>query len=192
MRKQSKKNRRIAKVSARYAFIVSFLMAAVVGVSTAQAHGPTRQKVTQTVEINAKAADVWAVVGDFQNVSWRPDVEKSSGQGGGAVGAKRTLTFKSGGALDQAVTKLKDGQMIFYENTTTDVKALPVTNYSARITLDEKDGKTTVSWRAAFYRGYPNNDPPPELSDEAAKKAVTEVLTNGLASLKAAIEGSGS
>lgn len=51
--------------------------------------------------------------------------------------------------------------------------------------------KSTVEWKGAFYRGYVNNDPPPELSDEAAVKAVTGVYKDGLAALKKKIEGGG-
>ena len=36
-----------------------------------------------------------------------------------------------------------------------------------------------------------NNDPPPELNDEAAKKAVTDVYRSGLDGLKKKIEAGG-
>ena len=39
-----------------------------------------------------------------------------------------------------------------------------------------------------LYRGYPNNDPPPEFNDEAAIKAVGEVYRAGLEGLKKKIE----
>ena len=45
-----------------------------------------------------------------------------------------------------------------------------------------------VEWRGAFYRGYPNNDPPPEQNDEAALKAVTGVYRSGLGNLKKMME----
>jgi YVTN family beta-propeller protein len=35
-------------------------------VGTASAHGPTRQKVRESIEINAPPAKVWAVIGNFQ------------------------------------------------------------------------------------------------------------------------------
>ncbi len=53
----------------------------------------------------------------------------------------------------------------------------------------EGDDKSIVEWKGAFYRGYPNNDPPPELSDEAAVKAVTGVYKAGLEALKKKLEG---
>ena len=49
-------------------------------------------------------------------------------------------------------------------------------------------GGSTVEWRAAFYRGYMLNDPPPELNDAASVKAVTGVLRAGLDHLKAIAE----
>ena len=61
---------------------------------------------------------------------------------------------------------------------------LPVTNYSSHLTVIPKDdGTATVEWRGAFYRGYPNNDPPEDLNDEAAIKAVTGVYQAGLDAL---------
>jgi len=39
-----------------------------------------------------------------------------------------------------------------------------------------------------FCRGYPNNDPPPELNDEAAVTAVTGLYKAGLEGLKELIE----
>jgi hypothetical protein len=46
-----------------------------------------------------------------------------------------------------------------------------------------------VEWKGAFYRGYMNNDPPPELSDEAAQKAVAAFQKEGLDALKTKLEG---
>ena len=69
------------------------------------------------------------------------------------------------------------------------MKVLPVTNYSSSITVSGEGGKSVVEWRGAFYRGFMNNDPPPELSDEAAIKAVTGVYRGGLEALKAKAEG---
>ena len=48
----------------------------------ALAHGPSRQKVTESIEINAPVDKVWAVVGNFQDMSWLPIVAKTEGTGG--------------------------------------------------------------------------------------------------------------
>ena len=75
------------------------------------------------------------------------------------------------------------------EITKVDVKVLPVNDYSAHITVTADGDKSTVEWKGAFYRGYMLNDPPPELSDEVALKAVTGLYRDGLAALKKKIEG---
>jgi len=76
-----------------------------------------------------------------------------------------------------------------YRIDKVDVKVLPVNNYSSTIAVfPAEGGKSTVEWRGVFYRGYPNNDPPPELNDEAALKAVGKVYRAGLESLKKKVE----
>ena len=65
-----------------------------------------------------------------------------------------------------------------------------MTNYTSNISVSPADdaSKSVVQWRGAFYRGYPNNDPPPDQNDEAALKAVTGVYQAGLANLKKLVE----
>lgn len=156
----------------------------------AEAHGPTRKKVVESVEINAPAAKVWAAVGNFQDMTWLPAVESNTGQGGNAIDATRKLTLKGGGTIDEVLYKYEPEKMSYsYRITAVDVKVLPVTNYSSTIVVEPIDAThTKVEWKGAFYRGYPNNDPPPELSDEAAVKAVTGVYRLGLDALKAKLE----
>ncbi len=156
----------------------------------ATAHGPTRQKVVETIEINAPADKVWEAVGNFQDMSWHPAVTKTEGTGGNAVDATRTLTLDGGGQIHEKLTKYNaEGKTYSYEITEVDVKVLPVSNYSAHLTVTPDGDKSKVEWRSAFYRGYVNNDPPPELSDEAAVKAITGVFQGGLAGLKKKLEG---
>lgn len=156
----------------------------------ATAHGPSRQKVVETIEINASADKVWAVVGNFQDMSWHPAFKKTEGKGGNDVGATRVLTVESGGTINEKLTKYDAaGRALAYEITEVDVKVVPVTNYAATITVKGEGDKSTVEWKSAFYRGFVNNDPPPELSDEAAVKAITGVYKTGLAALKAKLEG---
>ncbi|MCJ8141951.1 SRPBCC family protein [Ancylobacter sp. A5.8] len=165
---------------------------AVVTLSGADAHGPTRQKVSEKIEINAAPEKVWAVVSNFQDGSWIPVVDKTEGTGGNAPGAKRTLTLKGGATVDEEVAKLDPEKMtLMYRIDKVDVKVLPVTNYSSWLVVSPLDGgkKSEVEWRGAFYRGYPNNDPPPELNDEAAIKAVSGLYKAGLDGLKKKIEG---
>jgi polyketide cyclase/dehydrase/lipid transport protein len=155
----------------------------------ASAHGPSRQKVVESVEINAPADKVWAVVGNFKDMSWHPAFVKTEATGN-EVGATRVLTTATGGKINETLTKYNaEGKSLSYEITEVDVKVVPVTNYAATISVTGSGDKSTVEWRGAFYRGYVNNDPPPELSDEAAVNAITGVYKDGLAALKKKLEG---
>jgi hypothetical protein len=164
-------------------------IAAVFGIAAAEAHGPTRQKVTETIEIDAPADRVWAVVGNFQDMSWLPVVTATAGTGGNEVGATRVLTLDGGATVDEVLEKYDPAKMLLaYRITRVDVAVLPVDNYSSRITVEALGDKSVVTWTGAFYRGYLLNDPPPELNDEAAKTAVTNLYRSGLAGLKAKVE----
>jgi hypothetical protein len=158
--------------------------------AVASAHGPSRQKVTETIEINAPLDKVWAVVGNFQDMSWHPAVAKTEGKGGNDANATRTLTLKSGGTIDEQLDRYDaDEHSYSYEITKVDVKVLPVNDYSSRISVTADGDKSIVEWHGAFYRGYMLNDPPPELNDEVAVNAVTGIYKDGLAALKKKIEG---
>jgi hypothetical protein len=155
-----------------------------------QAHGPTRQKAEQKVEINAAPDKVWKAVGNWLDMSWLPPVEKTEGDSGTEKGAKRKLTLKGGAVVEEELNQYNAEKMMYsYRITNVDVKTLPVSNYSSKITVKGEGDKSTVTWDGAFYRGFPNNDPPPELSDEAAMKAVTGLYRAGLDNLKKKVEG---
>ena len=160
--------------------------------AVALAHGPTRQKVTETVEINAPADKVWATIGNFQDMSWHPAVAKLEGTGGNDANATRTLTLTSGGTIEEKLLSHDPAKMVYkYEITKVDPKVLPVNNYSSNISVKGDGTKSTVEWKGAFYRGFMNNDPPPELNDEASKKAVEGVYRAGLDALKKKLEAGG-
>ncbi|MEM7177515.1 MAG: SRPBCC family protein [Pseudomonadota bacterium] len=159
----------------------------------ASAHGPTRQKVTVTREIAAAPEKVWERVKNFDDMSWLPLVYSTKGEGGNAIDATRVLTLgeEGGPTVDEILYKYSDDKRSYsYRITNVDVKVLPVTNYSSHLTVKEgENGGSLVEWRGAFYRGYPNNDPPEELNDAAAVAAVTGVYDIGLDALKAEMEG---
>lgn len=155
----------------------------------ASAHGPSRQKVTETIEINAPAEKVWAVIGKFHDMSWHPAFTKTEGTASNEPNAMRTLVLGNGAKIEEKLTKYAAGTSYSYEITNVDVKVVPVSNYSSTISVAADGAKSKVEWKGAFYRGYVNNDPPPELSDEAAVKAITGVYKDGLAALKKKVEG---
>ena len=171
--------------------LTSAVAIAAVAASTAQAHGPTRKKVEETVQINAAPDKVWKVVGNFQDMSWLPPVEKTEGKEANTPDkATRILTLKGGATVEESLYKYSAEAMSYaYRITKVDVKTLPVNDYSSTLKVEpDGDGKSKVSWSGAFYRGYMNNDPPPELNDEASQKAVRGLYRTGLDALKAQVE----
>jgi hypothetical protein len=154
------------------------------------AHGPSRQKVTEEVTIKAAPDKVWDLVKDFCSIEkWHPGVAKCEGKGGNEPGATRVLTLKSGGQIHEELQTYDAGNMTYkYRITQVDVKVLPVTTYSSFITVKAGEGGSVVAWNGAFYRGYQRNNPPPELNDEAAVKAVTAIYKDGLGNLKSLAE----
>lgn len=153
----------------------------------AEAHGPTRQKVTITREVAASPEKVWERIGNFQDMSWHPAVHSTEGDGGNVIDATRVLTLgdEDGPTISEILYKYNAQKRSYsYRITEVDVAVLPVTNYSSHLTVkDGKNGGAIVEWRGAFYRGYPNNDPPEDLNDEAAIAGVTGVYEAGLDAL---------
>ena len=184
-----KKSNGNAIAAARRTLVLGLAMMVACAVQEAQAHGPSRQKVIESIDIDAPADKVWALVGDFAEgwPKWHPAIEASSADNGNAVGSMRRLTIKGGKFLVERLD-LYDPATMTLKYVIRSGDALPVTNYSSMVTVRADGNKTHVEWRGAFYRGYPNNDPPPEQNDEAALAAVTGVYKTGLENLKAVAE----
>jgi carbon monoxide dehydrogenase subunit G len=161
-----------------------FLLTLPAFAGAAHAHGPTRQKVTEKVSINAPADAVWARIRNFDALKdWHPTVAESPADKGNAEGSVRQIKFKGGGALTETLESYDDAKKK-YSCRAKDGGALPVTNYTSSLSVTAEGSGSVVEWRGAFYRGHPNNDPPPEQNDEAAVKAVSAVYQAGLAHLK--------
>lgn len=153
----------------------------------AAAHGPTRQKVVLSVTLDASPDEVWAAIGGFHDMSWHPVVFSTAGEGDNDIDSIRVLTLaeENGPTLTEQLYKYSAEKRSYsYRITDVLVSVLPVTNYSSTITVKDVDGKALVEWKGAFYRGEPKNNPPENLSDEAAVAAVTGVYNAGLDALK--------
>jgi uncharacterized protein YndB with AHSA1/START domain len=175
--------RKSMRVFALAAALIAFCAA------PALAHGPTRQKVVETIDIDKPVDKVWAIVKDFDAISkWHPAVASSKTDKGNEEGSTRTLVLKAPGdpSFAEVLLKYDAAEHSYkYEIPKVDPKVLPVNNYTSTITvLDNGKGGSTVEWKGAFYRGYMLNDPPPELNDEASAAAVRGVYRAGLDNIK--------
>ena len=174
--------------------------------SSAGAHGPVRQKMSEKITINAAPEVVWGHIKEFGDMHWLPEVEKTTSEGGNTEGATRVLTLKAGGGTITEELKKYDSEKMSYKYKITTmstsktiqhsgkeevIPALPVNNQSAKITVKAKGDGSEVSWKAGYYRAYLNNKPPEEMNEETANSAVKAILKSGLESLKKLSEGSG-
>ena len=170
---------------------LSAIVALVLTASPALAHGPTRQKVDESVIVNASPEKVWAVIQNFHDMSWDPDIAATDGDGDNTVNTTRTLHLKSGGELVQVLESYKPEKRaysIFMPHN--DPKVLAVADFSSQISVSAADnGMSTVEYRAAGYRGDPNGDPPEALNDASAITAMKTYVLNGLNGLKKKVEG---
>ncbi len=172
-------------------FISKLLFVAVfinLSISDILAHGPTRQKLKESVTINAKPEEVWNVIKDFGKIdSWHPSISKVESDG-----KNRTIYYspRNNTPIKQKLENYNAEKMMYKTSITeVDIKNFPVNTYTANISVKKNDdGTSTVFWKAAFYRAYVNNDPPPELNEAAAIKAVTEFFQAGLNNLKSTLE----
>ena len=156
----------------------------------ALAHGPTRQKASETITINAAPDAVWAKAKDFGGLhTWHPTIEATIAPDGNKLGSRRTLTLKGGGKVVEELESYDEAQKSFSYRM-KEAGPIPVTTYSSTFTVKPGSaaGTTLVEWRGAFYCGFPNNDPPPDKNDDAAVAAVTGIYKTGLGNLKSLVE----
>ena len=150
-----------------------------------EGHGPSRQKVSEKIEINASQAKVWELVKNFQVFNWNSNI-KSVNANSNEIGSERELKFGNGELVKQKLEKInEEKKFIQWRIIETDNKILPVNSYAAKIFVNNgSDGSTEVNYKAGFYRGFMGNDPPPELNDENSKKLVNNFVSENLKGLK--------
>ena len=154
----------------------------------AQGCGPTRLKVTASVSLDMPPAKAWALVGHFQDMSWDKQTVAATGTGGDEPDkAVRTIRLKDGAAFGESLYKYDGDAMSYsYHIDKIDVARLPVQNVSATIeVVPEGEARSTIRWRAAFYRYLTPDEGAPDAADNRAKQAMLDYLKGGLAGLKA-------
>jgi hypothetical protein len=124
------------------------------------AHGPTPQKVQESVTVNVAPAKAWSVIKDFSEF-------------------KKIMKTRS---FDDEIMKIK------YELLKADVPFSDYNAYII-VKKGANDNESVIQWTARFYRVYKLNPPIPEGQDDAtAVAAVKNIVGPGLANLKKALE----
>ena len=167
---------------------ISFLLLLVASdPSLAQGCGPTRLKVADTVKLDMLPAQAWALVGDFQNLSWDAETTGSSGTGGDTPdSAVRTVTFKGGFAMGESLYKYDANAMSYaYHVDRVDLAKLPVQNASGTLEVVAADGglRSLVRWKFVFYRNLAPGEGAADDADAKAVEAMKRFLRAGLAGL---------
>ena len=158
------------------------------------AHGPSRQKVIEEIEINAAPDKVWAIVSDFCSIAdWNPMVKSCTADKGSEIGSIRTIELDNGEKLSEKLFKLdpENKKMVYAMEKLEEgrlIKGLPIATLSTTIIVSDNGGKSKVQLKGAFYRAFSGPQPPADQTDEACTEAVTKLYKAGLDNLKTLAE----
>lgn len=161
--------------------------------TSAHAHGGTRQKVVESLAIDAPPEVVWNIIKNFGDTHWMPAVADSRAQGGNSAGAVRELSLKKGGVLKEELKEYDAAsRTIKYRvHEEPDCAVFPVNNYSAILTVAADGAGSRIDWSSAAYRCFTPNNPPPGQDEKAAIDAMTRFSQESLAQLKQLAEVGG-
>lgn len=156
----------------------SYLVAALLSVSVS-AFAAEPLFVVKSVELNQPADVVWKKVSDFGDLgAWHPAVAKTDIVAGknNSVGAKRVLTLKDGGKVNETLTAYNPKQKSYAYKITDGV--LPVNEYASTVSVHSNgEGKSVVVWESHFLPKAPADE-------KAASDTIKGVYDGGLNQLK--------
>lgn len=154
-----------------------------------------RLHTEQTVQLNAPADQVWAVVGKFEGLhAWHPAVKSTVMRNP----VTRILDLGSGALLTEELEGKSDSQMSLsyrISNMTTvetiqvngkpvEKKVLPVNTYSSTLSVKAAGTGSQVSWTGDFYPAWLDASPAPAgMSDQDAVNTMNQVFQAGLNNL---------
>jgi hypothetical protein len=172
-------------------FAGAALLALAVAIPAAAKSVPTPLHESQSVTINAPVDDVWAVTGQFADLTWVPAVKSSTATDGNKPGSHRTLDF-GGAQMTETLQKYSAARHTYtyaIDNTDTNHKIAPVSDVVARISVAAgPSGTSVLTWSATFHRLDHGATPAAGADDAAAQKQISAVFGIGLAGAKAKVE----
>lgn len=135
-------------------------------------------KAQESIEINAKASDVWAKVSNYGDLgAWHPAVKSTEIVEGknNEKGAIRLLTLQDGGTIKEKLEFYSAARKRYAYTILEGV--LPVSDYHSTISVKGiGENKTRVTWLGKFKSAG--------ASDEDAQSTITGVYKGGLDNLK--------
>ena len=137
--------------------------------------------VKESVVLDVPAEAVWAKIGRFGDMSWHPALASTEIVEGGedVPGARRVLTIKNGGTIHETLIARDAKAMELSYRITESV--LPVSDYSATLSVQAQGSGSRVLWTSNFKRKAPDDD-------QAAVDTITNIFQSGLAQLKADLQ----
>lgn len=137
--------------------------------------------VVKSVELDQPADKVWSKVSNFADLgAWHPAIAKTEIVAGknNHVGAKRVLTLKDGGKVNETLTAYQPKKWTYTYKITDSV--LPVNDYVSTISVHSNGaGKSVVVWESQFVAKAPADD-------KTASDTIKGVYDGGLNQLKTA------
>lgn len=135
--------------------------------------------VVKSVEVNQPVDVVWKKVADFGDLgAWHPAVAKTEIVSGknNTAGAKRVLTLKDGGKINETLTAYNAKAKSYTYKITDGV--LPVEGYVSTVSVHSNgDGKSVVVWESHFMPKAPADE-------KTASDTIKGVYDGGLNQLK--------
>ncbi len=130
--------------------------------------------VIETVSLNASAADIWSLIGDFDSLdSWHPAVAACEAARSGDSSI-RYLTLGDGSKIVERLDE-RDDKARRYSYTILDAGPLPVRNYQSTLAVSGDGPVSTVTWSSEFE--------PHGISEADAQAAISGVYNGGFAAL---------
>lgn len=157
---------------------LSFMLDGLMVVPASASTADKSLSVKESVVLEASAETVWARIGRFGDMSWHPALASTEIVEGDEdrLGAQRVLMIKGGGTIHETLTARDAKAMELSYKITESV--LPVSDYSATLSVQAEGSGSRVLWTSNFKRKAPDDD-------QAAVDTITNIFQSGLAQLKA-------
>jgi mxaD protein len=161
---------------------MALLAASTLAGTNLAANAAQKEKVTETVKLDAPPAKVWARIGQFGDLSWHPAIKKTEASDGNKSDSQRRLDL-GGPVLWEALLSHSDSAHKYsYRilDNGENQKVLPVSHYVSSIQVKPAGQGSEVIWISTF-------EPAAGSTPEAAKKAISGVYRAGLDNLGKAL-----